>query len=1083
MKKNIYILIFSLFYTVIFAQVNCNQAIPFCGNSGSNTLIFPNSVGIADQGSPGCLDTTPNATWLYFKVDQTGPLVFDLIQNTSFNTAGNPTGTELDVDFAVWGPFNAPTGNCTSLSNLNCPVCPNNTVNPGFYPKDNLIDCSYSTQAVETVTINGATNGQYYLIIVTNYEDVSGFIKLAINPLITTNTDPTDCNLVCGVDLGLDREECDSSVAVSLTATFLSPITSGIPTYVWRKDGIIQPAYNNQKTIAVNQPGTWSVTTTRPGGCFEVTDDVKITYLSNSPVKDPIPLNLCTASVAPYIFTSINQNTLVLNGLNPVDYNIRYYTKQTDAENGTNTGSIPYASLSNYSIGTTTATIWMNINNTNTGCEIVKSFTLNVLASPSGNIVYSGSPYCGSDTTLQTTIGTVTPGGTYTATPAGLSIDPTTGTINPSISLQNAYTINYDIPASGSCAAFHTDTMVAITSSPILTLTSAVATASQTLCNNTSLTNIAYTVGGTGTGASVTGLPLGVTGNYVAGVFTISGTPTEIGTFNYTVTTSGGCLPNAQLIGTITVDPLPTVTLTSALATTSQTLCINTLLTPITYNIGGTGTGASITGLPAGVIGAFAAGVFTISGTPTATGIFNYTVTTTGGCLPSAQLTGIINVNPVSTITLTSPLTSANQTLCVNTLLTNITYSVGVGVTGVSITTGTLPAGVIGSFTGGVFTISGTPTATGTFNYTVTTSGGCLPNAQLTGVITVTSSPTILLTSALGTDNQSVCINNPIKDIITYTIGGSGTGAMITSGLLPTGLTGNFAAGVFTISGSPTISGTFNYTVSTTGGCSTAAFLSGIINVNPDPKPTPGGGFVCVDAVNGNVTSTFTIDSGLSNATHTFEWYNNTTGTPVLITGETDSMYVASASGSYGVKATDSSTGCFSDIVVVTIGTSSGPTNIQLVPSSEFFADIQNITVITSPPGDYEYQIDGQGYQNSNVFLNVSSQPHDIDVRDVNGCGIKSDKIVTVSYPKFFTPNGDGTHDTWNISALSGQINSKILIFDRLGKLLKQISPSGNGWDGTFNGSPLPATDYWFVVNYDESGVSKEFKSHFSIKR
>ena len=62
---------------------------------------------------------------------------------------------------------------------------------------------------------------------------------------------------------------------------------------------------------------------------------------------------------------------------------------------------------------------------------------------------------------------------------------------------------------------------------------------------------------------------------------------------------------------------------------------------------------------------------------------------------------------------------------------------------------------------------------------------------------------------------------------------------------------------------------------------------------------------------------------------------------------------------------------------------------------------------------------------------------------------------------------------------------SLIYIFDRYGKLLKQLSPLGSGWDGTFNGKPLPATDYWFTVKYEEPGteIIKTFRAHFSLKR
>ncbi len=114
----------------------------------------------------------------------------------------------------------------------------------------------------------------------------------------------------------------------------------------------------------------------------------------------------------------------------------------------------------------------------------------------------------------------------------------------------------------------------------------------------------------------------------------------------------------------------------------------------------------------------------------------------------------------------------------------------------------------------------------------------------------------------------------------------------------------------------------------------------------------------------------------------------------------------------------------------------------------------------------------------------MSSGTHEISVSDANGCG----STIPISFklinsPKFFTPNGDGYNDTWNITDMPNQDNAKLLLFDRYGKLLKELFSNGPGWDGTLNGYPLPADDYWFSISYVESGVTKEYRSHFSLKR
>ena len=113
-----------------------------------------------------------------------------------------------------------------------------------------------------------------------------------------------------------------------------------------------------------------------------------------------------------------------------------------------------------------------------------------------------------------------------------------------------------------------------------------------------------------------------------------------------------------------------------------------------------------------------------------------------------------------------------------------------------------------------VVTISGTPTASGPFTYTVTLTGGC-GVITTTGTITVTPNNTVNRTSAVGTDAQTVCINTAITNI-TYATTGA-TGATVTG--LPAGVTGIWAANVVTISGTPTASGPFTYTVTLTGGC------------------------------------------------------------------------------------------------------------------------------------------------------------------------------------------------------------------------------------------------------------------------
>ena len=151
---------------------------------------------------------------------------------------------------------------------------------------------------------------------------------------------------------------------------------------------------------------------------------------------------------------------------------------------------------------------------------------------------------------------------------------------------------------------------------------------------------------------------------------------------------------------------------------------------------------------------------------------------------------------------------------------------------------------------------------------------------------------------------------------------------------------------------------------------------------------------------------------------------------------------------------------------------------------TEAFSKNQIVTVTDPLGSNYLYQLDFGPFQTSPVFENVASGLHSISVKHVNGCSeFTENNVLIIGYPKFFTPNGDGYNDTWNIPGLQNQFNSRIHIFDRYGKLLKDISPNDPGWDGTYIGQPMPADDYWFNVDYIENAVLKKFKSHFSLKR
>ena len=459
-------------------------------------------------------------------------------------------------------------------------------------------------------------------------------------------------------------------------------------------------------------------------------------------------------------------------------------------------------------VGAGTSVIRYTVTNTN-GCTTTVNYTLTVDPLPIVAAITSVGNVCvGASKTLTN----ATAGGTWSsATPAVATIDA-----NGTVTGVGAGTsvISYSVTNANGCTTTVTYTLKV---DPITTIT--LSSGNGNVCMGNQLANITYTINNA-IAVKVTGLPKGVTGSYTAGVFTISGTPSESGTFTYTLTASGNC-GDAVATGTITVKPNVVITLNSSSADVNG--CINTPISNIVYVVTNS-VDVKVTGLPKGLSGSYANGVFTISGTATEVGTFNYTVTAMGDC-GTATATGSITIRPAVTLALNGP--SADASSCINSPITNIVYHV-TGGTNVKVTG--LPKGITGSYTADVFTINGTATETGTFTYTIIATGDC-GNATVTGIITV--KPDVAITLTGQNADASTCINNPITNIV-YRIT-NGTDVKVTG--LPRGMTGNYATGMFTISGTPTEAGTFTYTLTATGDCGMAT-ATGTIMVNALPVPT-----------------------------------------------------------------------------------------------------------------------------------------------------------------------------------------------------------------------------------------------------
>ncbi len=386
---------------------------------------------------------------------------------------------------------------------------------------------------------------------------------------------------------------------------------------------------------------------------------------------------------------------------------------------------------------------------------------------------------------------------------------------------------NYIVNTSGSvngCNATYGGTIIVNSNDSITTLTP--ASVNQNLCSSGTIQPIVYNLGGGATGGIVTFLPnvpAGISWTLVSNVITISGAINTIGAFTYTVESFGLC-GQTTASGTITLKNNATLDLISG--NPSPTTCLGTsLITPVQYDIVGTSATLLLSGsLPTGVVFNSASGI--LSGTPAQSGSFPYTITSSTGC--GNVLSGVITVNPDQSILYLSG--NTNQVVCQNSSIDAINFNLSAGVNAVTVTPA-FPTGISYGINNGILTISGTPTAATSLaqNYIITTQGACGSQATFSVTFTVFPVATITLENGSGVINQAVCQSSAIQPI-TFKVGGGATGIVMPT--LPAGLTLTLDSqtGIYTIQGNPTINGTFNFPITTTG-CPKTIFIT-ITNVN-----------------------------------------------------------------------------------------------------------------------------------------------------------------------------------------------------------------------------------------------------------
>ncbi|GAA4897129.1 hypothetical protein GCM10023311_22380 [Flaviramulus aquimarinus] len=226
---------------------------------------------------------------------------------------------------------------------------------------------------------------------------------------------------------------------------------------------------------------------------------------------------------------------------------------------------------------------------------------------------------------------------------------------------------------------------------------------------------------------------------------------------------------------------------------------------------------------------------------------------------------------------------------------------------------------------------------------------------------------------------------------------------------------------------------------------------------------------------------TITIDAAVLNDSpnnYTYNWSNGESGYEIQI----------NEPNTYTVIVTNAN-GCSKTRTVV-VEPSNTATFSKPPYAIKDFSTNNSITVFINEDSKDSFQfalldendVIYRDFQDSNVFENLSPGIYTINVKEIkNDCGIVSLPVSVIGFPKFFTPNNDGVHDTWQIIGVSAmfQPNTKIKIFNRFGKLIKELDPLGEGWNGLTNGNKLPTDDYWFSIRLQDGRV---INNHFTLK-
>lgn len=1076
----------------IFAQgLTCGLAEPFCAD-GTGAYYFENTAG-AGQAEPGpdygCLGQTPNPAWFFLQIDQSGNLNFNIVQssNTDFTTG------DIDVDFIAYGPF-PNTNVCNQLTAAN------------------TVACSFSPAPIENFTIPNAQIGDIYVLLITNYDNQPGFIQLQQTNLGGGGAGSTDCSIV-------NTDNYCEGELVDLDAT-----TAGAVTYEWFQDGNLLAETGPILTNVVAPSAVYTANAIDNLGAIITTFEFVINF-ETQPVANAVPdMMQCDGdNNGFYLFNLESQSAQILGGLDPVEFPVTYHLSQDDADDNLNAITSPYENTSN------PQTIYARVENSKlTDCFDTISFIIQVFDTPTANVV-PDQEVCddNNDGTWSFDLVGLTPFvlGAQSAAQYKVSFhlsqndaendlniltSPYQNVTNP----QTIYTrienndnedcydtglfslIVYDMPVVAPLVElFQCDDDADGYVNFNLTEANELISANYLNETFTYYTNQADAQ----TGVNAIGNPIAYTNTDPSAAPDILYVRTE---------NSDGCFTVSQLNLLVSTTNVPQ---TFQLA---YEVCDDTVIDGDDHN-----------------------GVATFD--------FSNADTQIRNLFPIGQALTITyyetlddalaEINAIPDISNhrndASPFVQ-NIYVRIDSDLDNACLGLGHHIT---LTVNPVPEVIaVTDFivcednTDGFFdfdlesktveVLNGQDPATFAVTYHETQADADNNTAALVSPYTNLSNPQLIyvrITNTItGCYKSVVSFNLEVQEEVqanqnmpTYIICdefGDNDGfaefdlrsqdALVLDGQDPadysvsyhlTQLDADLAVNpISDIYENITNPQTIYARVSDITIANSICWATTEITLQVDLLPIfdlDDEYLLCLNTNGTEVVDLPVLDTQLSDTDYSFEWSLN----GVVLPTETASSLMPSEGGTYTVLVTNNATGCQnSDSALVN---ESSPPIVTAEVTSLMFANNHIVEVTATGLGIsvYEYSLDNGAWQDSNIFENVSLGVHIVTVRDKNGCGIATTSVLVIDYPLYFTPNGDGYNDTWNIAGIATQPNAVVYIFDRFGKLLKQLSPTGSGWNGTYNGVNLPTSDYWFSVEYDEpiDGKRKEFRAHFTLKR